>query len=64
MLRSLRKIPECDTTPVIILSNAGSIENIRDTQFYSDADEFLIKSNVSMEEIVGKIKDKLLATRI
>ncbi len=64
MLRNLRNIPYCETTPVIILSNAGSVENIRDTQFFSDADDFLIKSNVSMEEIVDKIKEKLLATRI
>ena len=64
MLRNLRKIPDCDLTPVIILTNAGSIENIRETQFFSDADEFLIKSNVSMEEIIKKIKGKLLATRI
>lgn len=64
MLRKLRKIPSCEVTPVIILSNAGSIENIRDTQFFSDADEFLIKSNVSMAEIVEKIKEKLLVTRL
>ncbi|HSA84529.1 MAG TPA: response regulator [Patescibacteria group bacterium] len=56
MLRALREIPACKTTPVIVLTNAGEIENIRETQFYSNAEEFLIKSNVSMEEIIKKVK--------
>lgn len=61
MLRKLREIPSCKNIPVIVLTNAGEIENIRDTQFFSDAIEFLIKSNVSMDEIVEKIKTHSLA---
>jgi DNA-binding response OmpR family regulator len=56
MLRQLREIPTCKETPVLVLTNAGEIENIRDTLMYSDADEFMIKSNVSMDEIVHKVK--------
>ncbi len=52
MLRKLRETPGCKNIPVIVLTNAGEIENVRDTQFFSDAIEFLIKSNVSMDQIV------------
>lgn len=64
MLHKLREIPECKTIPVLVLTNAGEIENIRETQFYADAAEFLIKSNVTLDEIVGKIKTHTLATYI
>jgi DNA-binding response OmpR family regulator len=60
MLSNLRKIPEFKTLPVIILTNAGDIEHIRETQMYYDAAEFLIKSNVSPEEIVEKVKKLVL----
>jgi CheY-like chemotaxis protein len=62
MLRQLREIPSCKNIPVIVLTNAGEIENIRETQFFSDAIEFLIKSNVSLDDIVEKIKTHSLAT--
>jgi len=64
MLHKLREDPECKKIPVLVLTNAGEIENIRETQFYSDAAEFLIKSNVSLEEIVAKVKTHTLATYI
>src|SRR6185369_1136012 len=64
MLRKLRETPECKNIPVIVLTNAGDIENVRDTQFYSDAIEFLIKSNVSMDQIVAKVKMHTLGTRL
>jgi DNA-binding response OmpR family regulator len=57
MLRRLREIPQFSHLPVIILSNAGAVENIRETQVFFNASEFFIKSNVSLEEIVAKIKD-------
>lgn len=64
MLRKLREFPACKDIPVIVLTNAGEIENIRETQFFSDAIEFLIKSNVTMDEIVEKVKTHSLATII
>lgn len=64
MLKRLREAPECKTIPVLVLTNAGEIENIRETQFYSDAAEFLIKSNVTLDEIVEKVKTHALATFI
>jgi DNA-binding response OmpR family regulator len=56
MLRRLRAVPEFKKLPVIVLTNAGDIENMRQTRFYDEAREFLIKSNVNPEEIVRKVK--------
>lgn len=56
MLGKLRDMPEFKTMPVLVLTNAGEVENIRHTQLYYDAIEFMIKSNVSLEEIVMKVK--------
>lgn len=56
MLHTVRSIPKFKKLPVIVLTNAGEIENIRETQRYYDAVEFLIKSNVTMDQIVEKVK--------
>lgn len=56
MLHKMREIPEFRRTPVIVLTNAGEIENIRETQVYYGAEEFMIKSNVSIEEIITRIR--------
>lgn len=56
MLRRLRELPEYKSIPVLVLTNAGEVENIRHTKLYYDAIEFIIKSNVTLEEIVAKIK--------
>lgn len=56
MLRKLRDMPKFRHLPVIVLTNAGETDNIRETQRYSDAVYFLIKSNVTMDKIVETIK--------
>jgi two-component system alkaline phosphatase synthesis response regulator PhoP len=56
MLKKLREFPQFKRLPVIILTNAGEVENIRETKRYDDACDFLIKSNVSVEEVVKKVK--------
>src|SRR5258708_1571778 len=61
MLKRLREFPQCKKLPVIVLTNAGDVENIRETQRYDNACEFLIKSNVSVDEVVKKVKFWLLA---
>ncbi len=63
MLKKLRDLPEFKKLPVIILTNAGEVDNIRETQRYFDAIYFLIKSNVQMEDIVTKVKTLLGYTR-
>jgi DNA-binding response OmpR family regulator len=59
MLKRLREIPQFKGTPVIILTNAGEADNVRETLTLLDAADFLVKSNVSMEDIVQKIKEKI-----
>lgn len=56
MLQKLREMPEFKNLPVIVLTNAGEADNIKETKFYYNAIDFLIKSNVSAEEIVNKVK--------
>jgi DNA-binding response OmpR family regulator len=56
MLQKLREIPEFKNLPVIILTNAGEADNIKETKFYYNAADFLIKSNVSIDDIVNKVK--------
>lgn len=55
MLGRLREFPQFKKLPVIVLTNAGEIENIRETQRYDNACEFLIKSNVTVDEVVKKV---------
>jgi DNA-binding response OmpR family regulator len=57
MLRKLRDLPQFKTLPIIVLTNAGTVDNIRETQTFYNASEFFIKSNVSLEAIVTKIKE-------
>lgn len=56
MLQKLRDIPEFHDLPVIVLTNAGEVENIRLTKTYNNAIAFLIKSNVTMDQIVETVK--------
>jgi DNA-binding response OmpR family regulator len=57
MLHKMREIPEFKYTPVIILTNAGDADNMRQTQRYDNANAFMIKANVSPEEILTQIKN-------
>ncbi len=56
MLRRLRDIPEFKTLPVIILTQAGTIENMRETHMYYNAVLFLVKSNIVIEGIVEYVR--------
>jgi len=56
MLHKLREMPEFKTLPVIVLTNAGDADNMRETQFYDNASAFLIKSNVNPDQIVETAK--------
>ncbi len=60
MLKRLRKIPEFKMTPVIVLTNAGEVDNIRETQYYDNAVEFLIKSNVKIDDVVERVNMLIL----
>ncbi len=59
MLRKMREIPEFKYIPVVVLTNAGQVDNIRETKEYGDASAFLIKSNINPEDVVKVVKDLL-----
>jgi len=59
MLRKLREIPEFKFTPVVVLTNAGEVDNIKETKEYDNAAAFLIKSNINPEDVVKVVKDLL-----
>lgn len=59
MLRKLREIPECKELPVFILTNAGDVDNMRETTTFYGAKEFIVKSNVDPSQIVDTVKHKL-----
>ena len=56
MLHRVRQIPEFAKLPVIVLTNAGDENNMRETKFFDNANEFLIKSNVTPEDIIQRVK--------
>jgi DNA-binding response OmpR family regulator len=57
MLRKLRDFPQFKTLPVIILTNAGDVHNMMETKTYYNANDFLIKSNITPDLVVKKIRD-------
>lgn len=59
MLHKLRAIEEFKTLPVIVLTNAGDIDNMRTMHRYENTSDFLIKSNVNPEDIIQRVKDLL-----
>lgn len=59
MLKKMREIPEFSKVPVFVLSNAGDSNTIMETKTYYNASEFLIKSNISLEEILTRVKRHL-----
>lgn len=56
MLAKVRELPEFKTLPVVVLTNAGEVENIRQTKTLHDAISFMIKSNVTLDQIVERVK--------
>jgi len=56
MLHQMRSMEEFKKTPVIVLTNAGDADNMRETQFYDNANAFLIKANITPDEIITRIK--------
>jgi DNA-binding response OmpR family regulator len=56
MIKKLRTIPQFQKTPVIILTNAGTIENMEEAKMGLGISDFLIKSNVNLDEVAAKIR--------
>ena len=58
VLKRIRGNDQLKTTPVIVFSNLGQREDIeKATQL--GADDFLVKSNFTLDDLVVKIKSKL-----
>ncbi len=55
MLHHLRELPEFKNLPVIVLTNAGEVDNLQFAHFKNA--HFLIKSNVSLAEIVKIVRE-------
>ncbi len=58
ILKNLREIPSTYDLPVIVLSELGSEKNIKKC-LELGAKDFLIKSNVHLEDILEKVKSVL-----
>jgi len=58
VLKILWDNPATRTIPVIVLTNAGNIKNMENAEFYS-AYKFLIKSNVSPDEVLKVVVEAL-----
>jgi CheY-like chemotaxis protein len=56
MLKHLRDLPGFGEIPVIVLTNAGTADNMRETQRYANAKCFLIKTNIDMQGIISRVK--------
>jgi DNA-binding response OmpR family regulator len=59
MLHKLREISEFKYLPVVILTNAGDVENIKETRRFDNASAFLIKSNINPEDAIAIVKELL-----
>ncbi len=61
VLSKIKQNPEVKDVPVVILSNLGQDSDIKKAKELG-ADDFLIKANFSIDEVISKIKE-LISTR-
>ncbi|HSX08628.1 MAG TPA: response regulator [Candidatus Saccharimonadales bacterium] len=59
MLHKLREMQDFKFLPVVVLTNAGEVDNMRETKTFDNASAFLIKSNVNPDDIVQVVHDSL-----
>ena len=57
-LEKIRANPDNKKTPVIVLSNLGQEEDIKRAETLG-ADDYLVKANFSIQDIVAKIRETL-----
>jgi len=58
VLKKLKSGEKTKNIPVAVISNLGSIGDVKSTKALG-ADEYFIKSNTEMEKIIKYVKDKL-----
>jgi two-component system chemotaxis response regulator CheY len=54
-LKRLKELSGFSSTPVIILTNVGNLDNMAEMKLYNNVREFLIKANVTPDDIVEKV---------
>lgn len=59
VLERLKSSPDLKQIPVIVFSNLGERADIEKAQKLG-ADDFLIKANFTLDEVMAKIKNKLM----
>jgi two-component system KDP operon response regulator KdpE len=57
LLHHIRAIPEYKVTPVLVVSDKGDIDTIRQVKLYDGAKGFLIKENVTPEQTIATLLD-------
>lgn len=57
MLHHMRAIPDYKTTPVLVISDKGDIDTIKQVKLYDGAKGFLIKENVTPEQTIATLLD-------
>lgn len=56
MLHHLRALPDYKYTPVIVISDTGDTDTMRQVEVYETASAFFIKSNVTADDIISTVK--------
>lgn len=56
LLRNMNDQEQMKLIPVIVLTNAGDVDSMREVKFYGNAKTFLIKANVTPLDIVNSVK--------
>ncbi len=59
MLHRVRAMSEFEKLPVIVLTNAGDMNSMHETKVLGNASDFLIKANVTPEDITNRVKSLL-----
>jgi len=57
LLHHVRAIPEYKITPVLVVSDKGDIDTIRQVKLYDGAKGFLIKENVTPQQTIATLLD-------
>lgn len=60
VLRELKSDAELKTTPIIVLSNLGQDDDIKKA-LREGADDYLVKTQHPINEVIEKVKDRLLS---
>lgn len=59
MLHKLRQIPKFMNLPVVVLTNSGDIKTMQQTKVYDNANDYLVKTSVTTDDVVEKVKSLL-----